>query len=184
MYLFLFPLLLGFIFNSASSFTTFFSSRLGEQHGELVCILLRDVLGIPVWVIGYAMAAMATSPYLIPSTLICSTFAWLLILVGSMVIISGLVSLRWKAAAPSVKDTLVASGIYTHIRHPLYSGMLLQLLGLALWLPQRSVLVACMIGILWVMLQARLEEFDLLQRLPAYRDYMQRVPRFVPKFKF
>jgi len=28
-----------------------------------------------------------------------------------------------------------------------------------------------------------LEEVDLLQRMPAYRDYLARVPRFVPRFR-
>ena len=179
---FLIPLLVGFIFNSLSAFTTYISKRLGERNGRLVCILLRDVLGIPVWVTGYALAAVSQSPLLIHTTLISSIIAWFLILAGSMVIMIGLVSLRWKAAAPSLKDSLVTSGIYAHIRHPLYSGMLLQLLGLAVYLPQGPMLVACILGVLWVLLQARLEELDLLQRLPAYRDYMQRVPRFLPRF--
>ena len=33
------------------------------------------------------------------------------------------------------------------------------------------------------MLQARLEELDLVARLPAYKEYMREVPRFVPKIK-
>ena len=182
MFMFLIPLLVGFFFNSLSAFTTYFSKRLGERNGRLVCILLRDVLGIPVWVTGYAMAALTPSPNLIPTTLASSIFAWILILAGSVIIIIGLLSLRWKAAAPSLKDSLVTSGIYAHIRHPLYSGMLLQLLGLAVYLPQGPMLVACILGVCWVLLQARLEELDLLQRLPAYQDYMQRVPRFLPRF--
>jgi protein-S-isoprenylcysteine O-methyltransferase Ste14 len=35
-----------------------------------------------------------------------------------------------------------------------------------------------------VMVQARLEEIDLVKRLPKYKDYMLKVPRFVPKIKF
>ena len=75
------------------------------------------------------------------------------------------------------------NGIYAHIRHPLYSGMILELTGLFLWIPTLSVLVACVLGVIWVMIQVRLEEKDLVERLPDYKDYMQRVPRFVPKFK-
>ena len=74
-------------------------------------------------------------------------------------------------------------GLYAHIRHPLYSGMILELVGLFLWIPTLTVLMACMLGVVWVMIQARLEEMDLVKRLPAYREYMQRVPRFMPKFK-
>ena len=181
MFLYLVPLLLGFIFNSASAFTTFYSHRLGERGGRLVSIILRDVVGIPVWAIGYGMAALSdTTKFFIPG-FISSALAWLFILAGGAIIITGLVSLRWRAAAPSVQDTLVVQGLYTYIRHPLYSGMILELTGLFLWVPTLSVLVAYILGVVWVMLQARLEEMDLVERLPTYKDYMQRVPRFVPR---
>ncbi|HSB65869.1 MAG TPA: isoprenylcysteine carboxylmethyltransferase family protein [Anaerolineales bacterium] len=183
MYLFLLPLLIGFAFNSASAFSTYCSQRLGERRGRWVCILLRDVLGIPVWAAGYAMAALSQSPGVFTRTSLTSTLAWAFVLSGLTLIIAGLVSLRWRAAAPSIKDTLVVTGLYAHIRHPLYSGLLLELAGLFLWFPSRGMLVACLLGVLWVFLQARLEELDLIQRLPAYREYMQRVPRFVPKFR-
>ena len=180
---YLVPLFLGFIFNCASAFTTFYSHRLGERGGKLVTIVLRDVAGIPVWAIGYGMAVITTSPTLFEPTLISLILAWLFVLTGGVIIISGLISLRWRAAAPSVQDTLVVQGLYAQIRHPLYSGMILELVGLFLWIPTLSVLVACILGVLWVMVQARLEEMDLVERLPAYKDYMQRVPRFVPRLR-
>ena len=183
MFLYLVPLLLGFVFNSASAFTTFYSRHLGERGGRLVSIVLRDVIGIPVWAIGYGMAAIATSSRLFNPNSISFTLAWLFILAGVAIIITGLVSLRWRAAAPSVQDTLVVQGLYTHIRHPLYSGMILELIGLFLWIATLSVLMACILGVLCVMVQARLEEMDLVERLPAYKEYMQRVPRFVPRLK-
>ncbi len=183
MFWFLIPLLAGFACNSASAFTTFLSAWLGQRNGRLVCIVLRDVLGIPVWATGYILAAQDSSPRLFSSTSLISILSWFAVLVGSGIILVGLVSLRWKAAAPSMGDALVTNGIYGYIRHPLYSGMILQLLGIVLWFPQRAMLVAGLIGILWVIIQARLEELDLLQRLPAYRAYMQRVPRYVPRIK-
>jgi protein-S-isoprenylcysteine O-methyltransferase Ste14 len=114
---------------------------------------------------------------------ISSLLACLLLLSGATIIITGLVTIRWRAVTPSVNDTLVTHGIYTHIRHPLYSGMFLELAGLSLWVPTVSVTIACLLGMVWVIIQARLEEMDLLERLPAYKDYMQQVPRFVPKLR-
>ena len=61
--------------------------------------------------------------------------------------------------------------------------MLLELTGLFLWIPKISVLVGCLLGMIWVMIQARLEEMDLVERLPAYKEYMQQVPRFVPRLR-
>jgi protein-S-isoprenylcysteine O-methyltransferase Ste14 len=182
MFLFLAPLLIGFFFNSASAFTSYYSRLLGERWGRVACVVLRDVLGIPVWVIGYVMAIRAPSAYLNKPTLLTSVLAWLLILAGGVVILLGLKSLKWQAAAPSIQDKLVTQGIYSHIRHPLYSGMLLELIGLFFYIPILTVFVACGLGCIWVMIQARLEEMDLVQRLPAYQEYMRQVPRFVPKF--
>lgn len=180
---FLIPLIVGFTFNSASTFTTIYAHWFGVRGGRLVSILLRDVLGIPVWVLGYVMATRTPSPQLFSPTLISSILAWLFLMVGATIILTGLFSLRWRAAAPSMQDTLVMQGIYAHIRHPLYSGLLLELAGLVLWVPSLVVLIASFIGWLWVMLQARLEEIDLVQRLPAYRGYMTQVPRFLPKVR-
>lgn len=184
MYWFLLPLLIGFAFNSASAFSTYYSVRLGERYGRLVCIIFRDVLGIPVWATGYALAALTRTPGLFTPISLSSLLAGALAVSGVALIVAGLVSLRWRAAAPSLRDTLVRSGLYAHIRHPLYSGMFLELAGLFLWLPSQGMLVACLLGVFWIILQARLEEMDLLQRLPAYKDYMQQVPPFVPRLKF
>jgi len=182
MFLFLAPLLTSFFFNSASAFTSYYSRLLGERWGRIACVVLRDVLGIPVWAIGYVMAVRAPAAYLYKPTLLTTVLAWLLILAGGVVILLGLKSLKGRAAAPSVQDTLVTQGIYSHIRHPLYSGMLLELIGVCIYVPTLTVFVACGLGSIWVMIQARLEEMDLVQRLPAYQEYMQQVPRFVPKF--
>jgi protein-S-isoprenylcysteine O-methyltransferase Ste14 len=184
MYAFLIPLLMGFVFNSASAFTTFFSQRFGERRGRVICILLRDMLGIPLWAIGYVMAARTPSAFVFNPGALSSTISWIFILAGVVIIITGMVTLRWRAAAPSVKDTLVDEGLYAHIRHPLYSGMMLELTGLFLWLPAISILVACLLGVIWVMIQARLEESDLVKRMPEYREYMLKVPRFIPKINF
>jgi protein-S-isoprenylcysteine O-methyltransferase Ste14 len=168
MYLFLIPLLLGFLFNSASAFTAFYSHYLGVRGGILTSVVLRDVIGIPVWALGYALAARATSNQLFSLAFITSVFVSLLMLAGVVIICAGLISLRWRAAAPSVRDSLVAHGIYNYIRHPLYSGMILELIGLFLWIPTLSVMITCILGLVWVMIQARLEEMDLVVRMPTY----------------
>jgi len=67
------------------------------------------------------------------------------------------------------------------MRHPMYSGLLCQLAGLGLYVPTLPMILACLLGVGWVVLQARLEERDLLQRIPGYEAYMQQVPRFFPR---
>ena len=61
------------------------------------------------------------------------------------------------------------------------SFLLSQLAGLALYVPTLPVILAGLIGGGWTFLQARLEERDLLRRVPGYDGYMHQVPRFFPR---
>jgi protein-S-isoprenylcysteine O-methyltransferase Ste14 len=183
MLLFLVPLVLGFAVGAASAFTTAFSRRWGERRGQQVTFVLRNVLGIPLWVVGLGLAVRARSPVLFTSTSVAEVLGWLLLAGGSAIQIFALSALRLRAAMPSTRDTLVETGLYAHIRHPIYAGLLLEFAGLVLLRPTQAAALACAIGVGWVLVQARLEELDLLQRLPAYREYMQRVPRFLPRVR-
>jgi len=178
---FLLPLLLGFLFNSLSAFTAIFCERLGEARGRALTFLLRNILGIPLWALGYALAArMRMPPFLGPSAA-KSVAAWALIASGATIILFALAALRGKAAAPAPGHALVEHGPYARVRHPIHLAMVLEFVGLALLMATPPVLVASVAGLGWLVVQSRLEEIDLRRRIPAYRDYMQRVPRFVPR---
>ena len=179
----LIPLLLGFTFNSASAFTAAFSRRWGAKHGQWVTFVLRNLLGIPLWVIGLGLAVRSPSPVLFAAPALLEAFGWVLLAAGCGVQLLALASLRGRAVKPSMADALVEHGVYGHIRHPMYAGLLLEFAALILVKPSRTVALACALGILWALLQARLEEVDLLQRMPAYREYLARVPRFMPRFR-
>jgi protein-S-isoprenylcysteine O-methyltransferase Ste14 len=178
---FLIPLLAGFGFNAASAFTTAFSRRWGERRGQLVTGVLRNVLGIPVWVAGLLLAVRTPSPALFAASATAEGAGFVLLGLGSLVQILALAALRRRAALPTTHDTLVERGPYALLRHPIYAGLLLEFLGIVLVKPTRASALACALGALWAMLQAKLEEVDLVQRLPPYREYMSRVPRFVPR---
>jgi protein-S-isoprenylcysteine O-methyltransferase Ste14 len=82
------------------------------------------------------------------------------------------------------KETLVTSGPYHYIRHPIYSGaftfIIAQALVAANWLLLLSAL-----GILTIFyMQIDKEEAMLIDRFgDEYREYMKRTPRFIPKFR-
>ena len=183
MFDFLIPLLLGFTANLSSAFTATFSRRCGERIGSVITVILRDVLGIPVWAIGLVFAFRTLPPMLFVSAVMTDILGGLLIAVGSVIILVALVAIRLRAAAPSTRDTLVQSGLYAHVRHPIHTGTLCEFIGLFLIRPTRTVALACAVGIVWVLIQTRVEELDLLQRLPGYREYMKRVPRFLPRLR-
>lgn len=181
MYIFLVPLLLGFAFNLASAFTNAFSRRLGDRRGSALSAILRDILGIPVWAIGFVLAIRAPSPVLVEPTVVTKGLGWFMISVGGLIILVALATIRLRAAAPSTRDALAQTGIYAVVRHPIHTGTLLEFLGLLFLKPMQTTALACLLGLVWVLVQTRLEEIDLLQRVPAYREYMKKVPRFLPR---
>ncbi len=180
MYWFLIPLVLGFASNLASAFTAEYSRRWGKTNGSLITIILRDITGIPVWAIGFVLAISESSQLFYRVTDIHRIAGWAFISVGGIIIIIALMSIRRKAAAPSTSDTLVSRGIYSLIRHPIHSGTLLEFAGLFIIWPSLQVCIACIIGIIWIFLQSRFEESDLLKRIPGYKEYREKVPAFLP----
>ncbi len=82
---------------------------------------------------------------------------------------------------PSVQDALVQSGPYAQVRHPIHAGTLLEFAGIFLIRPSATMITACVLGVVWVLLQTSFEERDLLQRNPDYAAYMHKVPRFIPR---
>ena len=81
---------------------------------------------------------------------------------------------------PRKRATLRRQGVYAHARHPIYGGLLLMGIGLALL---SSALVFLPTGVLAVifLLKSMREEAWLAERYSDYGDYRQRTRRrFVP----
>jgi protein-S-isoprenylcysteine O-methyltransferase Ste14 len=180
MYWFLIFLIPGFISNLASAFTTTYSEKWGKKTGTLITVILRDVTGIPLWAVGFVAAIRESSDFLYRISLPVQIIGWTVIAAGAVIITIALVSIRTKAAAPSTGDTLVNKGVYSMVRHPIHSGTFLEFAGIFILRPSLQVGIACAAGVLWIILQSRFEEKDLMKRIPEYSDYMKQVPRFLP----
>jgi protein-S-isoprenylcysteine O-methyltransferase Ste14 len=74
---------------------------------------------------------------------------------------------------------LVARGLYRYVRHPIYAGDLLLLLGLELAVESWAVLGVIAVAI-YARRQAIREEHTLMQTLPGYAEYLRRTSRFIP----
>ena len=77
------------------------------------------------------------------------------------------------------KAVLISHGLYRHIRHPIYTGDILLLVGLELSL-NSQLLFAILLMIPAILLQAIREERLLASNLPGYVDYCRRTKRFLP----
>lgn len=81
---------------------------------------------------------------------------------------------------PKAGTTLVTSGPYRLVRHPIYSGVLLMSLG---WALVNASSLTLFYGALLTLLfdrKARREERALQAALPEYADYQKRSKRLLP----
>ncbi|HTC31651.1 MAG TPA: isoprenylcysteine carboxylmethyltransferase family protein [Candidatus Acidoferrum sp.] len=113
-------------------------------------------------------------------------------LAGLLATIGGWV-LAWRAlrenafAAPVVKlqddrqQHVVETGPYRYVRHPLYAGGALLILGIPLWLQSTAGTLASLVPIAILVIRILLEERFLRRELPGYTGYTQRTRhRLIP----
>lgn len=88
-------------------------------------------------------------------------------------------------AAPPIprRDAeLVTSGPYRLVRHPIYGGIILFMLGTALFVESLLGLAAAVLLVPFFIVKARYEEMHLRIRYPGYLAYRQTVPRLLIPF--
>lgn len=108
----------------------------------------------------------------------------LLVLIGMFIAFLAYRENAFASATITVEQQqpVVTTGPYAHVRHPLYSGVLLMLLGSAPALGSWWALLA--VAVLTVVIMARLlrEERYLAERLTSYREYCAKVCwRLIPR---
>lgn len=83
---------------------------------------------------------------------------------------------------PRPKDdaTLVQSGVYALVRHPIYTSVLLLALGWSLLRASTPSLALSLLLALFFDQKARREEAWLLERFPDYAAYRRRVRKLIP----
>lgn len=77
-------------------------------------------------------------------------------------------------------DSLVQTGLYRLVRHPVYLFNLFVSFGLAISSASGIVLISATIGLLFVLRAISMEEAYLERHFPDYADYMKRSWRLVP----
>jgi protein-S-isoprenylcysteine O-methyltransferase Ste14 len=114
-----------------------------------------------------------------PPRFTVSVFGAALFLAGFGIIITALFQNAF--AVPIVRDqsergqVLIDTGLYARIRHPMYLGFLLFLIGIALWLESYASLLALPFVFAFVIARIFIEEKTLQMTLPGYFEYMAKV---------
>jgi protein-S-isoprenylcysteine O-methyltransferase Ste14 len=116
----------------------------------------------------------------------CSFLGTGLVVFGSVINVLGRLKLHanWSNHIKIYDDqTLVTSGVFGLIRHPLYASLMLMLLGGSLaYLNIACAFITFLIFIPFMTYRAKQEEVMLMQEFVEYSDYRKKTGMFFPKF--
>lgn len=142
----------------------------------------------PGTVAGYIpLALLRTGPRI--ETGIFAFFAFLLWGSGLMLLLwsfwNFLVQGRGTPAPIDAPKELVATGFYRYVRNPMYVGVLAIIIAHFLWFGYWNLLIyAIVVFLAFNAFVTYYEEPELKRKFgAAYEDYLNRVPRWIPRFR-
>ncbi len=150
----------------------------------------RSRLGIILQSIGIGLAGFGPLRPVLPPTspaAIAGSIGVVIFMGGAIALFatsSRALGKNWSVVARTLDDhELVRHGPYAYIRHPIYLGMLLFLLGLAVALGHLvQLVVAIPVFLTGTLIRTRIEDRLLEDRFgDAFRDYARTTPALIPK---
>jgi protein-S-isoprenylcysteine O-methyltransferase Ste14 len=82
---------------------------------------------------------------------------------------------------PRAEGSLRQSGIYAHLRHPIYVAIVIAAGSWSLLWSSVGGLALALVCLVFFVFKTRAEERYLLEHYPSYAQYAAKVPRFVPR---
>jgi protein-S-isoprenylcysteine O-methyltransferase Ste14 len=167
---------------SGGVFITFIIALFTEMYGfPLSIYLLSSFLGIDIpltHVKGHLLGTFLTSIGLGNGWLIVMMISTLLLLFGLHYIIEG-----WKLVYKS-EGELITHGVYEKMRHPQYTGIYLIIVAFIIQWPTLITIIMFPFLVLTYYNLAKREEKDILEKYPEeYREYIEKTPMFLPKWR-
>ncbi len=158
------------------STSPFWKGSRGEWYlvvqGVLFLLLLfgpRTFGGIPVW----------SAPF----TQYGSLCGGVLLLAGALLATAGVVNLGKNLTplpTPKRNASLIISGAFRLVRHPIYSGIIIFSFGWGLWLNSWPVIGYALLLLIFFDIKSRYEERLLLAKFQEYALYRTRVKKLIP----
>jgi len=106
-----------------------------------------------------------------------------LMLAGTAISIGGVMKLGPNLTPlPFPRDcsNLIESGPYAIVRHPIYSGLIIDAFGWALWVNGWLTIGYALLLFAFFDVKSRLEEGWLLEKFPEYAEYRTKVHKLIP----
>lgn len=133
-------------------------------------------------VVGFVQAARSWNPALLTSNSPPGVIglAGLLWVTGSLIVVSAIWQLRYSFSIEPEARRVVRSGPYRFVRHPVYSGYLLQYGALALIYPSIALTTVVLIWLMVTLIRIRFEEEILVSAFPEYDAYRRSTGALLP----
>jgi protein-S-isoprenylcysteine O-methyltransferase Ste14 len=116
--------------------------------------------------------------------------SWLPTSIGAVLLVAGLIlgvrGLRDLGAAmspfprPLAGTRIVRTGVYRHVRHPIYGGIILAAFGWAMVMASPTAVILAVVLLFFFELKARREEVWLYEQDEEYAQYRASTRRFIP----
>jgi protein-S-isoprenylcysteine O-methyltransferase Ste14 len=121
---------------------------------------------IVLWISWFGMCSMDLYKILLPATV--NYFGGLLFVAGVFVFFTALFTIK---SLETYDGDLITHGIYSKIRHPMYLGFVLWLIGIPIYYGAVYSFFLSSFFIANVLFWRYLEEQELKKRFPGYKDY-------------
>ncbi|MFL5485094.1 MAG: methyltransferase family protein [Gemmatimonadaceae bacterium] len=132
-------------------------------HWDAMGLLLRHVVPASTWISWTGVALVAIG---------LSIAVWARVYLGKL----------WSGAVTLKADhTIVRRGPYAAVRHPIYSGLLLAIVGTAILRGTAGAFLGVLLLVVGIVLKLQQEERLLIEHFgAAYRSYQQDVAALIP----
>lgn len=157
------------------------AKAIGIARGFMETAFPIGVAGIPVLI--------ALTPYSLPRWLPFSSAFHLpfyliimgFILLGGLINLIGLLTLRRAFTIMTEARTVISHGIFRWVRHPLYLGHFIAFFGSLMLRLHAYTVVMYLVFCIGQVIRARLEERKLASAFPGYETYKQKTGMFFPR---
>ncbi len=124
---------------------------------------------ILLWTSWFLLCSAGINAIYLPQ--IIRYFGIMMVIAGIIIFLTALFTIR---TLETYEGTLISSGIYSRIRHPMYLGFLLWLIGLPLFYGGTYSFILCVPFGINVLFWRYLEDIELGNRFPGYISYKKK----------
>jgi len=139
------------------------------------------VAGLPILIALMPYNLPRWAPYRSPRHFYFYAGICSLILLGGVINLIGLLTLRRAFTIMSEARELIVGGIFRYIRHPLYTGHFIMFLGSLLLRLHPITIAMYLIFCFGQVVRAKIEERKLKEAFPRYETYQCRTGMFLPR---